>query len=177
VSRIRTAVALCATGLLLAANGCSEPANEPAPSIAAPEYYDDGTGIQWLKGDVEGAFALAAEQNKPVFLYWGAEWCPPCHAIKATVFNTREFLERSRLFIPVYLDGDTDDAQRYGEQFAVAGYPTMIVFSPDGQEITRIPNGIDIQAFAEVLDLAMNSLRPLTDFVRVLLAVLVPYAR
>jgi thiol-disulfide isomerase/thioredoxin len=156
--RFRTAFTIHASLVLLCLSGCSESGKSPTP-----EYYDDGTGIQWLKGDVDGAFALAAEQNKPVFLYWGAEWCPPCHAIKATVFKTREFLERSRLFIPVYLDGDTEDAQRYGERFAVMGYPTMIVFAPDGREITRIPNGIDVQAFAEVLDLAMSSLRPLTD--------------
>ncbi|TDI89653.1 MAG: DUF255 domain-containing protein [Chloroflexi bacterium] len=163
VIRFGAAIVVCVTWLLLSLGGCSESGNAPTPSSPTLEYFDDGTGIQWLNGDVEGAFALAAEQNKPLFLYWGAEWCPPCHAIKATVFKTREFRERSELFIPVYLDGDTEDAQRYGEQFAVMGYPTMIVFSPGGQEITRIPNGIDIQAFAEVLDLAMSSLRPLTD--------------
>jgi thiol-disulfide isomerase/thioredoxin len=169
VVRCRRAVALSTVLLLYLGGylgGCSEAADEPASSSPTPEYFDDGTGIQWLKGDVEGAFALAAEQNKPVFLYWGAEWCPPCHAIKARVFKTREFLERSRLFIPVYLDGDTEDAQRYGERFAVMGYPTMIVFAPDGTEVTRIPNGIDIQAFADVLDLAMSSLRPLPDIAR-----------
>ena len=168
--RFGMVVALSAAWLLVSLGGCAESTNEPAQMSSPLEHYDDGTGIQWLKGDVDAAFALAAEQNKPVFLYWGAEWCPPCHAIKATVFNTREFLERSQLFIPVYLDGDTEDAQRYGERFAVMGYPTMIVFAPDGREITRIPNGIDIQAFAEVLDLAMSSLRPLTDIARAIAA-------
>ena len=50
--------------------------------------------------------------NKPVFLYWGAEWCPPCAQIKSTIFNKREFQERTRLFVPVYLDGDTPSAQK-----------------------------------------------------------------
>ena len=120
--RFRVMVALSVAWLLVSLGGCSESTNEPAQMSPTLERYDDGTGIQWLKGDVEAAFALAAQQNKPVFLYWGAEWCPPCHAIKATVFNTREFLERSQLFIPVYLDGDTEDAQRYGERFAVMGF-------------------------------------------------------
>ena len=50
------------------------------------------------------------------------------------------------MFIPVYLDGDDENAQANGERFAVLGYPTMIVFDADGTELTRIPNGIDIQA-------------------------------
>ena len=56
-----------------------------------------------------------------------------CHAISATVFKSPEFLERSKLFVPVYLDGDTENAQAYGEKFSVRGYPTMIVFDSDIQ--------------------------------------------
>ena len=48
----------------------------------------------------------------------------------------REFIERSSLFVPVYLDGDTELAQAQGERFGVLGYPTMIVLAPDGTEIT-----------------------------------------
>ena len=150
---------------LFLAAACSQ-----GPDGVDSSYYDDGTGIHWLKGNVELAFELAAAENKPVFLYWGAQWCPPCHQIKATVFKTQQFRERSRLFVPVYLDGDTEDAQRYGEQFGVKGYPTVIVFAPNGDEITRIANGIDIDAFAEVLDLAMTSFQPVAAIARIALA-------
>ena len=101
-------------------------------------------GIDWFEGDVDAAFAAAKAADKPLFLYWGAEWCPPCSQIKATIFNQREFQERSRLFVPVYLDGDTPSAQKHGETFAVDGYPTMILFRPDGKEITRLPGGVDV---------------------------------
>ena len=43
--------------------------------------------IVWYSGSVESAFAAARAQNKPVFLYWGAKWCPPCHELQATVFS------------------------------------------------------------------------------------------
>ena len=42
---------------------------------------------------------------KPVFLYWGAEWCPPCHDLKAHVFSRSDFQQKLRQFVPVYLDG------------------------------------------------------------------------
>ncbi|MDH3589248.1 MAG: thioredoxin family protein [Gammaproteobacteria bacterium] len=130
---------------------------------APVEPDETGSDIEWFQGSVDAAFAHARAEQKPIFLYWGAVWCPPCHEIKVTVFDTSSFVERSRLFVPVYLDGDTDNAQEIGERFGVLGYPTMIVFSPDGTEITRIPGGIDIQAYANVLDLTLQNARPVSD--------------
>jgi len=152
---VRLPLAATFVAALLAAVGCGKREAEVAPTQPAAVH-----GIEWYAGSVEQAFDEAASRNLPIFLYWGAEWCPPCHEIKATVFRSREFIERSRLFIPVYLDGDAENAQALGERFGVRGYPTMIVFSPAGEEITRIPGGIDIQAYANVLDLALGSMKP-----------------
>jgi thiol-disulfide isomerase/thioredoxin len=121
--------------------------------------------IQWFEGTVDEAFVAAKAEGKPIYLYWGAEWCPPCHAIKATVFRSAEFIARSKLFVPVYLDGDTENAQAVGEEFGVLGYPTMIVFDQEGAELTRIPGGIDIQAYANVLDLTLRDLAPVSALV------------
>ena len=73
-----------------------------------------------------------------MLLYWGADWCPPCSRLKATVFRRPEFVERTRQFVAVNLDGDEPGAQRLGEEFGVYGYPTVIVLTPDREEITRI---------------------------------------
>jgi thiol-disulfide isomerase/thioredoxin len=111
---------------------------------------------------VAAAFASAKAADKPVFLYWGAEWCPPCAQIKTTIFSKREFQDRSRLFVPVYLDGDTPSAQKHGEHFGVVGYPTMILFKPDGTELTRLPGGVDIARYAKILDVALADARPVS---------------
>lgn len=126
-------------------------------------------GIDWFDGTIDDAFALAAETGKPIYLYWGAVWCPPCHAISATIFKRPEFVQRSKLFVAVYLDGDTENAQFYGEKFDVRGYPTMIVFDSAGTELTRIPSGIDLQAYANVLDLTLNNSSSVSDLVNLLM--------
>jgi thiol-disulfide isomerase/thioredoxin len=162
--------------LLVALAGCSrkEPpvaqAPAPAPSTATGSEHAATEshlppGIDWYAGDVDAAFAAAKAASKPLFLYWGAEWCPPCAQIKSTIFNRREFQERSRLFVPVYLDGDTPSAQKQGERFGVVGYPTMILFRPDGTEITRLPGTVDIGRYGRILDVALADARPVKDIV------------
>ncbi|MEI7536846.1 MAG: thioredoxin family protein, partial [Comamonadaceae bacterium] len=83
-----------------------------APPAAA--VHVAASTVAWVKPDganMDPIFAQAKAANKPVFLYWGAVWCPPCNQIKATVFNRQDFIERSKSFVPVYLDGDTAGAQ------------------------------------------------------------------
>jgi len=126
----------------------------------AAGHGNEGHGIKWFEGSVTEAFSLAATSNKPIFMYWGAVWCPPCQEIKHTVFKSPEFIAQSKLFIPVYLDGDTDRAQSVGEEYGVKGYPTMIIFSPQGKEVTRIPGGIDISRYNSILLASLDSLRP-----------------
>lgn len=162
---IATTLAAC----LLA--GCEKPETSTSTPAASPAQETATTSdkgadeIAWHKGDVDAAFSLAKAQNKPLYLYWGAIWCPPCQEIKHTVFKSPDFLALSKLFVPVYLDGDTPQAQAQGERFGVKGYPTMIVFSPEGDEITRIPGGIDISRYNSILELSLNQMKPTADLV------------
>ena len=155
---------------LLILAGCGDNQSDSPPrdyrlTVDKPAAKKVESGIEWFVGTVDEAFAAAKESGKPIFLYWGAVWCPPCHAIKATVFKSPEFIERSKLFIPVYLDGDADNAQAYGEEFGVRGYPTMIVFDSNGVELTRIPDGIDLTAYANILDLTLGNMSPASGIV------------
>jgi thiol-disulfide isomerase/thioredoxin len=162
-----SATVLLFATLLLAACGAQQQAPpttgapDAAATAAAGTHVEVG-GIGWFKGDVDAAFAAAQAQHKPVFLYWGAIWCPPCHQIKATVFTRPDFIEKTKLFIPVYLDGDDPGAQKAAEQFHVTGYPTLLVLNEKREEIMRISSGMDLSLYANVLDLALGDLQPAT---------------
>lgn len=137
-------------------------ATQLAYAAATPAATDTHLppGIAWKQGDVAAAFVQAKATKKPLFLYWGAGWCPPCNQVKATIFNQQAFIERTRQFIPVYLDGDSPNAQKLGAQFKVRGYPTMILFKPDGTEITRLPGEVDADRYLQVLTLGLTAARP-----------------
>jgi hypothetical protein len=172
--RVPVLVALVAGATLVS---CSRPQETPKPppsperavdtaasaATGLPQSEPSHGAIPWRKGDVDAAFADARVQRLPVFLYWGAVWCPPCNQVKATIFNRQDFVERARFFIPVYLDGDSPSAQKLGARFNVSGYPTMILFTPDGREITRLPGEVDADQYMRVLALGMSGARPVKD--------------
>lgn len=127
-------------------------------------------GIAWHEGEVSGAFDRAHAEGKPLFLYWGAVWCPPCNQIKQTIFTQRSFIDTTKLFVPVYLDGDTESAQIWGEKLDVLGYPTMLVLSPEGREVMRLPTGLQIEEFNRVLDEALARMTPIEEVLEAALA-------
>jgi thiol-disulfide isomerase/thioredoxin len=163
------------TSLLLAActRGDAGAAAAPADDAAAPadarvdlaSVHADAPGIAWFKGDVDAAFKSAQAGGKPVLLYWGAQWCPPCKQLKSAVFSRPDFIEKSKLFVPVYLDGDLPDAQKWGDVFRVTGYPTVVVLKADRTEITRISGNMDLSLYASVLDDALGDVRPVKEVV------------
>ncbi len=153
--RSRTVVpSLAVIGIVLI--GCGGRAFESG-AAAATAAHDE---IVWHAGDVDSAFAAARAAGKPVLLYWSADWCPPCSRLKATVFRSPEFVARTKLFVAVHLDGDESGAQRLGEQFDVYGYPTVVVLSPDREEITRIATTMETAQYVHALDLALAASRP-----------------
>jgi thioredoxin-related protein len=108
-------------------------------------------GIDWYTGKVEDAFKLSKKQNKPVFLYWGAAWCPPCNQIKKTIFSQTLFKNEIKNFIPVYLDGDEKRAQVWSDKLGTKGYPTMLAMNGNKQEIMRFPTGLSLEKYVDLM--------------------------
>ncbi len=149
-----TAAALAALGLVTSLAA--------APALAAPGL--PSTNVAWVPAaadaDVDRAFVRARGEGKPVLLYWGATWCPPCNQLKATLFNRQDFASQARQFVAVHVDGDRPGAQKLGQRFKVSGYPTVVLFTPDGREITRLPGEVEPEQVLAVLQLGMAGGRP-----------------
>src|SRR5688572_5715744 len=149
---------LCAAACLAASPATGRAA--PVPGAAAQV----GAGVAWVQAatdaDVDAAFARARAENKPVLLYWGATWCPPCNQLSATLFPRQDFIARSRAFVPVYVDGDRPGAQKLGARFKVRGYPTMVLLDPQGRELSRLPGEVDAPQVLALLQIGLARGRP-----------------
>lgn len=153
---------LIVTLIISVFTGCTE---RELPPPSSSDEVPSATEINWFQGSVEEAFELAKYERRPIFLYWGAEWCPPCHALRTKLFTRPEFIARLSATIPVYLDGDTERAQIWGDKLDTYGYPTVIILDPDGNEITRIQGTLPVDHYGEIVSDAIQSSKPITEIV------------
>ena len=111
-------------------------------------------GLEWL-GDLEAAKDRAKQESKFILLcFTGSDWCPACKKLKSEVFDQPEFADFARPKF-VLVEADLPRYKPIGhlqlqankaleQSFHVASVPTVVVLTPDGQEIHRfgyVPGG------------------------------------
>jgi thioredoxin-related protein len=101
----------------------------------------------WLT-DLSKAKSIAKEQKKMVLMdFNGSDWCPPCKALRKNVLSAPEFIEYAKKnLVLVDLDFPRHKQQpeelkkaneALSQKYNIEGFPTVIVLSSDGKELTK----------------------------------------
>jgi thiol:disulfide interchange protein len=123
--------------------GCeveSQPA--PPPPESAPAASSEvvrptvARGLLQFSASYQQAFSEAERENKPLLLFFTAEWCHYCHQMAGEAFTNPQVVSLSEKFVCVLIDADTSpDVCR---AFHVSAFPTVQFVSPQGLVLNRI---------------------------------------
>ena len=113
--------------------------------VAALSASAFGAVAEGWSTDLAKAFEKAKTEKKCVLVeFTGSDWCPPCIAMRKNVFSKKEFVTAAaKKYLLVELDfpkGDkelADKNQPLAEKYKIEGFPTVILFTPEGKEFTR----------------------------------------
>jgi protein disulfide-isomerase len=128
----RIGILILAAALLAGCNKRAETADEPSPWMA----------------DYDAALKQAAAENKYVLVdFSGSDWCGWCIKLDEEVFSKPEFIEYAKAnLICVLLDfprgkelpkAQKDANQALLEKFQVQGFPTVLIFNPQGRLVKQ----------------------------------------
>ncbi len=115
----------------------------------APEVAVEEEKVEFLT-DLGAGFRKAAEENKPVLLFFMEENCPYSRRALETVFTDREVLRLSRRFVCVQIDVNRAGSEGAIKKYHVTGSPTIQFLSTHGnalQQVTDLksPSGLSEQ--------------------------------
>jgi thiol:disulfide interchange protein DsbD len=99
-----------------------------------------GSEILWVPGS-EARLEAAADQGKPVFIDFTADWCIPCRELDKFTFSDHKVVEMSRRFVMLKVDLTSSSdpvSQRLKNRFGVKGVPTLIFINSDGSEASGL---------------------------------------
>jgi thiol:disulfide interchange protein len=131
-------------GLLLSVlAGCEmEAPPAPSPHGLAPAASSEtvrptvARGLLHFSEGYQQALSEAERENKPLLLFFTAEWCHYCHQMAGEAFTNPQVVSLSEKFVCVLVDADS--APEVCRAFHVSAFPTVQFVSPQGLVLNRI---------------------------------------
>ena len=112
-----------------------------------------GAGIAtWAAGlprhgwehDIDAGFDKATDDGRPVFVFFTADWCPPCRRLKQGVLNDPEVMDglaENYVLVKVDLTNRRGPNNGIAQEFGVSGIPTVVLMDMETGEYDRFTGG------------------------------------
>ena len=107
------------------------------------------TELEW-EHDYNKALQRAKKENKPVYLFIGADVCHHCERFKRETLSDKKLIERMKKeYILLYMSRDRHNIP---DGYVTFGVPMQYFLTPDGKIIAQIQGGRELEGWYDVLD-------------------------
>lgn len=130
-----------------------------AMSFTVAKAQEKHSGIEFFHGTFAEAKALAAKENKIIFMDAYAEWCGPCKRMAATVFTddkVGQFMNDN--FINLKMDMEKGEGPTLSNTFDVSAYPTLIFMDDKGKLIQKEVGAYPTEQFIKAAQTALSKI-------------------
>lgn len=99
--------------------------------------------------DLDAALVDARRDKKRVLVDFETTWCGPCQVMNKLVYTSAPVVAAAKGVIAVKVDGD--EHRDLVKQYAVSGYPTIVLLDAEGKEIRRAVGYRSVLEMVELL--------------------------
>lgn len=110
----------------------------------------------FIVNDPTMALEKALKTKKPLLIDFYGAWCPPCNILDETVFNKTDFIKMKKDYVYLKLDADDPISFPLKSKYNIKGYPTVVITTSLGEEITRIVGSRTPQKFFHDMKMALK---------------------
>lgn len=115
------------------------------------KFYDTTSG-SW--NDMK---SLAAKEHKLIFIDAYTDWCSWCKVMDRETFSDKTVADvMNAKFINVRYEMETGFGALMSGKYRVNGFPTFLIFTPDGKLVNRIVGYHKTKEFLEKLNIALD---------------------
>jgi len=115
------------------------------------KFYDTTSG-SW--NDLK---AIAAKEQKLIFIDAYTDWCSWCKVMDKETFSDKVVADfMNAKFINVRYEMETGFGALMSGKYRVNGFPTFLIFTPDGRLVNRIVGYHKTKEFLEKLNIALD---------------------
>ncbi len=113
--------------------------------------------IQFTEGTWKEILALAAKENKPIFVDCYTVWCGPCKQMAAEVFTDPMVAEYfNATYINVKVDMEKGEGIDLKNHYEVKAFPTFLYLDPKGNVVSRIVGSMPAADFVKASKKGMS---------------------
>jgi thiol:disulfide interchange protein len=104
------------------------------------------SAVKWAES-LAVAKARAGETNRFLLIDFYATWCAPCQQMEQEVYPHKEAADALANWVAAKVDVDKEP--KIAREYKIWAMPTLIAFSPQGKEVARITEGMDLRGFVD----------------------------
>ncbi|RZV12093.1 thioredoxin-like protein [Natrinema hispanicum] len=127
-----------------------------APVLSDDSYTYHGE-TEW-RTDIDEARQVAAEEDKPILIYFWTTWCTYCEDYNANAYSDPAVLEQLDDFVllAVNLEDNSQQAGQLQQRYEANYPPQHVAVTPDGEVLIEINGYAETDSFLSYLDDALE---------------------